>query len=185
MRIRIPRLLVLMAALVMVNCGLWAMKTSNTKPDPKSNPDMATLVIMRTTSYGYAASVSNYLDGKLIGQTKGKSYFITEIPPGKHSIICKNENMRPHFIDFEAGKVYYLQQAIYMGVWGARTEYDTLNPMIFEEQKPECEFFVFDPAEAEGDDEAVVDMDEAAREREEQMKDESEYFLKVDNCKGF
>jgi hypothetical protein len=57
--------------------------------------------------------------------------------------------------------------------------------LIFEELKPECEFFVFDPAEAEGDDEAVLDMDEAAREREEQMKDESEYFLKVDNCKGF
>ncbi|MBN1757757.1 MAG: DUF2846 domain-containing protein [Chitinispirillaceae bacterium] len=171
--------------LMVASCGLWVMTSQDTKPSPKSNSDKAVLVIMRTTSYGAGATISNYLDGKIIGQTKGKSYFFTEVTPGKHSLVCRNENMRPHEINFEAGKVYYLQQAIYMGMMAARTEYDTLNPQIFEEQKPECDFVVFDPALAEGEDEATVDMEEVKEERAEQLADQPDYFTKVDNLRGF
>jgi len=172
------------ALLAIVGCGgMWTMKSKEEKPSPMASPDKATLVIMRTTSYGFAAKVENYLDGKLIGQTKGKCYFFTKIDPGQHLLICKNENMRPHQINFEAGKVYYLQQAIYMGAWSARTEYDTLNPAKFEEQKPECDFLVLSPSEIPSD--AGIDIKEAMRERADQMKDEAEYYAKIDNVKGY
>lgn len=165
--------------------GMWTMNTSSEKPSPQASDDKATLVIMRTTSYGWAAQISNFLDGKLIGQTKGKCYFITKVDPGKHTVICQNENVRMHEINFEAGKVYYLQQAIYMGAWSARTEYDTLNPQIFEEQKPECEYFVFSPELAKDEEDAVIDMEDAKKERNEQIADEKEYYAKIDNLKGF
>ncbi|MBD3322112.1 MAG: DUF2846 domain-containing protein [Chitinivibrionales bacterium] len=180
------RIVASLAVVVSVSgCGLWTMSSSSEKPSPKPRDNKAVLVIMRTTSFGFAATVNNYLDGKLIGQTQGKCYFFTEVESGEHYLTGKNENSRTHTINFEPGKIYFLQQAIYVGAWSARTEYDTLNPQIFEQQKPECEFLVFDPAEAKGDDDAVVDMDEMLQEREKQIAEEQEYFAKVDNVRGF
>jgi hypothetical protein len=129
---------VIVGSLFLFGCGgMWTMNTAEEKISPIAKSDKAVLVIMRTTSFGYAAVLNNYLDGKIIGQTKGKCYFFTDVEPGEHTLIGKGENSRLHKINFEAGKVYYLQQAIYMGAWSARTEYDIMTPETFEEQKPE------------------------------------------------
>ena len=51
----------------------------------------AKLVIYRGTSFGFAVKLDNYLDEKFIGQTKGKSFFITTVEPGEHYVIASGE----------------------------------------------------------------------------------------------
>ena len=61
-------------------------------------------MITRDTSFGYAVTFWNYLDGKLIGETKGKTYFVTFVKPGQHYVVVTTENAAVANIDFQPGK---------------------------------------------------------------------------------
>ena len=87
------------------------------------------LVIIRTTSFGWGSVVDNYLDGKMIGQTQGKMFFITEVKPGVHYVISHADNTDTARLNVEAGKIYLLQQGIYPG-WNIVTRF---SPMTTEE----------------------------------------------------
>ena len=53
----------------------------------------AAIVVARTTSYGGAVEFDTYLDKKMIGVTKGKSYFIkTDVAPGVR--LCNNKGRK-------------------------------------------------------------------------------------------
>jgi hypothetical protein len=107
--------------LVLTACGgPKHMITMDVKPAIAPKPDKAVLVIARTTSIGFAVTIENYLDKKLIGQTKGKSYFMTDVQPGQHYVMGHAENWATARINFEAGKIYFLNQDIRMGVWTER-----------------------------------------------------------------
>jgi len=106
------------------------MITIDVKPKIAPKTDKAVLVIARTTSFGAGVTIENYLDKKLIGQTKGKSYFITDVAPGQHYVMGHAENWATARINFEASRVYFLNQDIRMGVWMARTGF---SPMSAEE----------------------------------------------------
>jgi len=103
------------------------MITMDTKPliAPKANTSV--LVIARTTSMAFGVTIENYVDKKLIGQTKGKSYFITDVAPGQHYVMGHAENWSTAKINFEAGRIYFLNQDIRMGVWMARTGFTPLS----------------------------------------------------------
>ena len=103
------------------------MITMDTKPALAAKTDKALLVIARTTSVGFAVTIENYLDKKLIGQTKGKSYFITDVAPGQHYVMGHAENWSTARFNFEAGRTYFLNQDIRMGVWMARTGFTPLT----------------------------------------------------------
>jgi hypothetical protein len=49
-------------------------------------------VIIRDYFMGNAIVFWNYLDGKLIGETKGKTYFVTNVQSGPHYVIVATEN---------------------------------------------------------------------------------------------
>jgi Protein of unknown function (DUF2846) len=101
--------------------GTVHMLEQDVKPPLAIKPDKAVLVMVRTTSFGWAVVINNYIDGKMIGQTRGKSYFITDVTPGTHYVMAHAENIAAARIQFEAGRIYFLDQGIYMGVWKART----------------------------------------------------------------
>jgi hypothetical protein len=73
----------------------------------------ATLVIYRSTAYKFNMVVSNYLNDQFIGQTTGKSYFVSSVKPGTYYLIGKSDEFSCRKIAVEAGKVYYILQAIY------------------------------------------------------------------------
>src|SRR5438132_1187424 len=101
--------------------GAQYMIGKDQKPSIASKSDMAVLAIVRTTSFGFAVVIDNYFDGKMIGQTRGKSSFLTLVPAGRHYVMGKAENISTARLDFEPGKVYFLNQFITPGFWKART----------------------------------------------------------------
>jgi hypothetical protein len=78
-----------------------------------TDSENATLVIYRSTSYKFNLVVSNYLNNQLIGQTVGKSYFVTKAKPGTYYLIAKSDTYCCRKMTVDAGKVYYILQAIY------------------------------------------------------------------------
>jgi hypothetical protein len=136
---------------------------------PKSNK--ALLVIIRTTSFGWGAVVDNYLDGKMIGQTQGKVFFVTEVSPGTHYVISHADNTDTARMNFEAGKIYILQQGIYPG-WNVTTRYSPMTVEEFQREVKEADFRVYDAANP-GKDMSPKDLKEAKDDFEKEVKEGS------------
>jgi hypothetical protein len=105
------------------------------KPQIVPDSEKATLVIYRGTSFGYGVTMATYLDNKFVGQTRGASYFITKADPGIRHLTGIAEKNINHQLSLEAGKVYYINQGIYPGMFLAESkiilsdEYHFLNQL--------------------------------------------------------
>ena len=87
-----------------------------------AKPDVAGLYIYRNESMGGAVHMDVAVDGKPLGQTAAKTYFYTEVAPGKHTITSTAENTDTLELDAQAGKLYYIWQEVKMGLLYARTK---------------------------------------------------------------
>ncbi|MCB2148921.1 MAG: DUF2846 domain-containing protein [Deltaproteobacteria bacterium] len=114
-------LMVTICIALLTGCATTQMIKPEQPPELAAKPDSALLVIIRDTFLGGGIVFWNYLDGKFIGETMGKSYFITHVPPGRHYVVAATENTGIADLDFQAGRHYFLRQGIAMGVWRART----------------------------------------------------------------
>jgi hypothetical protein len=86
------------------------------------SPDKAGVYIYRNESFGAAIKMDVAVDSKPLGQTASKTFFYTEVEPGKHTITSKSENTDTLELDAVAGKLYYVWQEVKMGVVYARTK---------------------------------------------------------------
>jgi hypothetical protein len=177
------RLSLIILPLLIISCGM-NMIEQDTKPEIKPVSDKAVLVVLRTTSFGFAVVMDTYLDGKLIGQTQGKCYFITKVDPGEHYLMGESENIATAKINFEAGKVYYLNQDVFMGVMKARTGWEPKSPEFAIEQIPECDYLVYD-VNNPGDDLDEDDYQEAIEDFEEEVKDDPERHINTLEYTGY
>jgi hypothetical protein len=109
----------------------------------------------------FGVTIENYLDKKFIGQTKGKSYFITDVAPGQHYVMGHAENWSAARINFEAGRTYFLNQDIRMGVWMARTNFTplTANDAMSQINESGMEYRVYDTKKP-GEDMSDKDFNE-------------------------
>ncbi len=114
-------LLMTVCIALLTGCATTQMLKPEQPPELAAKPDSALLVIVRDSFLGGGIVFWNYLDGKFIGETMGKSYFITHVAPGMHYVVAATENTGVAYLDFQAGKHYFLRQGIAMGVWRART----------------------------------------------------------------
>ena len=113
---------ILLLALALSACaGTGGSIVQRERPRLGTRPESATLVLIRPTSYGWGVTIDNFLDGKLIGRTRGKSYFVAQIAPGTHYLMARAENISVARLAFEAGKIYFVHEAILPGFWKART----------------------------------------------------------------
>lgn len=178
------RSLAVSLCLLIVSCGGFYMLRKEPPPDISADESTATLVIYRGTAFGAAVRIDNFLDNKFIGQTRGKSYFITRVDPGTHYIIGASENNACAKIDFEAGKVYYLLQAIYPGMMFARTGFVGSNPEDFEKDLPKLSYFkCCTDDELPTMDEA--DYQETVADHEEELKKDPDRHEDTVNIKGY
>ena len=160
------------------------MIAKDTKPALATKPDKAVLVIIRTTSFGWGAPVSNYLDGKLIGQTHGKSYFMTAVVPGTHYLIADAGNKDTVHIKFEAGRIYFLNQAIHPGYHNVTTHY---APMTLEDAKKEiaeATYYVYD-TQKPGKDLSEKDLKEAKDDFQKESKEDPTRHKEVSGYRGY
>jgi hypothetical protein len=138
------------------------------KPSITAKSGKAVLVIIRTTSFGWGAIVDNYLDGKMIGQTEGKVFFVTEVTPGQHYLISHADNTDTARLNFEAGKIYILQQGIYPG-WRVTTRYSPMTTEEFQNEVQEAVFRIYDTANP-GQDMSPKDFKEAKDDFDKEVK---------------
>jgi hypothetical protein len=162
------------------------MITMDTKPSLAAKSDKAVLVIVRTTSWGGGLVIDNYLDGKMIGQTRGKSFFIADVKPGEHFVMARAENVAAARINFEAGRIYFLDQSIYPGFWMARTGF---SPMTAEEGKKQisesgCDYRVYDTNNP-GPDMEAKDYNETKADFEKEVKEDPKRHKNILEYKGF
>jgi Protein of unknown function (DUF2846) len=82
----------------------------------------ALVYVLRPTMIGMAIQTKLAVDGDWKGVNKGKSYFYFTLDPGEHAFCSAAENHAVLVATVEAGKTYYIQQHIEMGVMKARNE---------------------------------------------------------------
>jgi hypothetical protein len=165
-------------------CGNQYMRKIESKPEIKADPSKATLVIYRMTSYGFVKEIHNYLDKTYIGTTKGKCYFVAKVDPGSHYVIGDAENKACAKVNFEANKVYFLNQTIFMGVMSARTGFIGGNLKEFEEQKNEMDYEIINPEE-KGPTLDDGDYKETVADFEKEDKEDPKKHEDTNNLKGY
>ena len=108
----------------------------------------------------------------MIGVTQWKSYFIkTDVNPGVSYVISKAENMEPVKINFEPGRIYYIQQIPRMGAWRARISIVLMTPEdLLSMMDDGCKLLTFDPKNP-GDDLSDEDYKKAVTDYEREIKE--------------
>ncbi|PKN62084.1 MAG: hypothetical protein CVU57_26290 [Deltaproteobacteria bacterium HGW-Deltaproteobacteria-15] len=72
-------LLLVMFVALASGCATTQMIKPEKPPELGAKSNTAQLVIVRDTFFGGAIVFWNYLDGKFIGETMGKTYFVTNV----------------------------------------------------------------------------------------------------------
>jgi hypothetical protein len=145
-------ILIISFIFLLASCATTHMAKPEKAPDLSFSPDTATLVIIRESWVGGAIVFWNYLDGKLIGETMGRNYFVTPVTPGSHYVVVATENTCVAHFDFKPGKTYFLGEGVTMGVWRARTS--GFYPMTQEDATKaikNCSYLEYDPKTGQED----------------------------------
>jgi len=100
--------------------------------DKKAHPtavaaaDKAIIYVLRPTLTGNKIQTKLAVDGQWKGVNRGNNYFFFTLDPGEHYFCSEAENHSVLTLKVEAGKTYYLQQHIRMGVMKARNKLETM-----------------------------------------------------------
>jgi hypothetical protein len=96
-------------------------------PTPEPPPGMAMIYVLRPTMAGNKIQTKVAVDGEWKGVNRGNNYLYFPLSPGEHYVCSKAENRSVMTITVEAGKIYYLQQHITMGVLKARNSVELMK----------------------------------------------------------
>ncbi len=117
----------LIVLLFFSGCGSKHMIMTDAEPTFETKPGMALLVVVRTTSsIGSGQVFDTYLDGKMIGQTAGKGFFMADVDPGSHYVMAHAQNWVTARLNYEAGRVYFLNQGVIYSVPTVRTGFASM-----------------------------------------------------------
>jgi hypothetical protein len=83
--------------------------------------DRAALYIYRSESFGGAIPMTVTVNGKAIGQSAAKTFFLLNVVPGKYTVESHAENVSNLSLTAESGKNYFVWQEVKMGMWMARS----------------------------------------------------------------
>ncbi len=145
-------ILIISFIFLLASCATTHMAKPDKAPDLTFHPDKATLVIIRESWLGGSIVFWNYLDGKLIGETMGKNYFVTAVTPGPHYVVVATENTGVAHFDFKPGKTYFLGEGIAMGIWRARTSgFYPMTPEDATKAMKNCSYLEYDPKTGQED----------------------------------
>lgn len=98
--------------------------------------DKALIYVLRPTMLGMAIQTKLAVDGEWVGVNRGNSYFFFALAPGQHYFCSRAENHSAIALNVEAGKTYYLQQEIQMGVMKARTKLAVMDDAEAQKKLP-------------------------------------------------
>jgi len=96
-------------------------------PTPEPPADKAVIYVIRPSMMGNKIQSKLAVDGEWKGTNRGNNYFSFTLDPGEHYFCSLAENHSVLKLDVAAGKTYYLQQHVRMGVMKARNKLETMS----------------------------------------------------------
>ncbi len=109
--------------------------------------DKALLYVYRNESFGGVRAMDVKIDGRLMGQTKGHTYMVFLLSPGKHMIASEAENTSEMDLEVKAGETYYIWQEVKLGIlYAPRTKLTLMQNIEGKKGLEECELVEHIPA---------------------------------------
>jgi len=96
-------------------------------PTPEQPSDKALIYVLRPSMIGMAIQSKLAVDGDWKGVNRGNNYFYFTVDPGEHFFCSVAENRSLLKLNVEAGKTYFLQQHISLGVAKARNKIESMT----------------------------------------------------------
>ena len=78
------------------------------------------------------------LDGKVVGKSGSKTYFMWTVEPGEHEISSLTENTSKITVKAEAGRNHFIWQEVKMGMWTARSLLQQVSEDVGRQGVLEC-----------------------------------------------
>ncbi len=106
------------AALTLGGCASVPMATPQQDQQAKTfaaPADKARIYVYRNETLGAALKMPVTLDGKSVGSTASKTYFLFDVAPGPH-VFTSQGNGSTLKVDAQSGQVYYVWQEVKMGL---------------------------------------------------------------------
>jgi hypothetical protein len=104
-----------LAALLVAGCAPLPMADAGSAAQAKTftpSPDRANVYLYRNQYLGGAIRMAITVDGKEMGITRGKTYVILPLEPGKHTLVSQGQTNLPLTLVVAAGKNYFVRQAV-------------------------------------------------------------------------
>ncbi len=95
------------------------------RPGPVA--DKALVFVVRPAKVGMAIRMWAFADDTVLGLTKGDTYAHAYLDPGMYTFWSRAENVSAVVHTVEAGKTYYLKQAVRIGGMKARVHVEFLS----------------------------------------------------------
>jgi uncharacterized protein YceK len=121
---RLFLLLSVLGTLVLSGCATVQMAQPHEDSKAKTfvtKNDRANIYIYRNELFGAAIQMDTVVNNKPLGKTGPKTFFMVDVPPGKHTVVSKAENDATLVVEAEAGKNYFIWQEVKMGLLFARS----------------------------------------------------------------
>lgn len=100
--------------------------------------DKSRIYLYRNETFGAAIRMAVSLDGKSMGQTGPKTYFMWDVAPGPHTIESLTENTSKLTLDTQPGQLYFVWQEVKMGFLSPRSALHSVNRQTGEQAVKEC-----------------------------------------------
>ena len=84
-------------------------------------PGKANLYVFRDEAAGAPKPLTVRLDGKLLGNTQGKTFLFAQVDPGQHRLVSEGENDAALAFTAEDGKNVFVWQEVKRGLLRARS----------------------------------------------------------------
>jgi hypothetical protein len=116
-------LLVCLLGLVLISgvgCANAATGRAFNAVSPEANQAVIYVYRPNPTYVGSAVVLNITVDNEKIGGLKNGGYLFKVVPPGKHAVACKTETTAEVPVEAAAGKSYYIEAAVEMGLFVGR-----------------------------------------------------------------
>lgn len=111
---------------------------------PEQPADKALIYVIRPTHLGALIQTKLAVDTKWVGINRADNYFYFTLEPGTHYFCSQAENHSLLSLVVEAGKTYYLQQKIRMGIMKAQNDLQVLDAEEGKKGLAKCKLSVFE-----------------------------------------
>jgi hypothetical protein len=111
---------------------------------PEQPADKALIYVIRPTHLGALIQTKLAVDKKWVGINRANNYFYFTLEPGTHYFCSQAENHALLSVVVEAGKTYYLQQKIRMGIMKAQNDMQLLDAEEGKKGLAKCKLSVFE-----------------------------------------